>query len=46
MLTEVEEAQKSTLDHYTVSYNPCSPTIAVPTGLFQAHPFWVSCSPG
>jgi hypothetical protein len=32
-----------TVFYYTVTYNPCSPTLSVPTGIYSADPSWKSC---
>jgi len=29
-----------------LTYNPCSPTLSVPTEIFTLNPFWTACIPG
>ena len=32
--------------YYTVTYNPCSPLLAVPTAVYSINSLWKACAPG
>lgn len=34
------------LYHYTVTYNPCSPLLSVPTQIYALNSLWSTCGPG